>query len=134
MRILRLKTALGPDALRKALDDLDAVAIRPGVAESVTEFELASHLAKGSFEKKTNIARKLRYEFLLWLSGKTDIKSAMKETWPGDMKGGFIIAVFSDGDSESTLRILNARELPLGLKKTGEQLALERISLSRAGK
>jgi|WetSurMetagenome_2_1015567.scaffolds.fasta_scaffold143229_3 tRNA threonylcarbamoyladenosine modification (KEOPS) complex Cgi121 subunit len=134
MRILRVMCGMKPDALRAALDDLDAVAIMPDVAESVDEYELAHHLAKSSFEKKTNIARSMRFEFLLWLCGKTDIKSAMKETAPREEDGGFILAVFSDAQNESVCRKLEARELPLGLKEKGEPLALERISLSRAGK
>jgi tRNA threonylcarbamoyladenosine modification (KEOPS) complex Cgi121 subunit len=136
MRILRVMCGMKPVALRAALDEMDAVAVRPDAAESVEEYELAHHLAKSSFEKKTNVARSMRFEFLLWLCGKTDIKSAMKETAPHDaaVDGDFILVVFSDAQNESICRKLEARELPLKLKQTGEPLALERISLSRAGK
>lgn len=134
MRILRLRSGLGQEALRKALDGLDAAAIRVGMAESVEEFELAAHLAKSAFLKKTNIARSMRMEFLLWLSGKTDIRSAVKATEPEGGAGEFIVAIFSNVDVDAACRRLGARKLPNDLKERGGPLALERISLSRAGK
>ncbi|MFH0885341.1 MAG: hypothetical protein V1861_06545 [Candidatus Micrarchaeota archaeon] len=131
MRVLRLRCDVKPDALRLALDSLDAVAVRPGLAESMEEFELAHHLAKASFEKKRNIARNMRIEFLLWLSGKTDIRSAILEATPRSGDGEFFVAVFSDTDIEAVCRKLEAKKLPLSLRNEGEPLALERISLSR---
>jgi tRNA threonylcarbamoyladenosine modification (KEOPS) complex Cgi121 subunit len=84
------------------------------------EIELAYHLAKKSFAGKKNIARKFKYEFLLWLSGTRDIKNAMKKTAPEKGKP-FLLIVFS-GQMKG--------EKP-ALKKTADPLRLERISLSR---
>ncbi len=134
MRILRVSCPMKPDALKAALEILDAVAVRPGLAQSAMEFELAHHLAKSAFAKKTNIARSMRVEFLLWLSGKTDIRSAILETVPRERGNGeteFFVAVFSDADGDAVCRKLDAKRLPLSLGKEGEPLALERISLSR---
>jgi len=134
MRILRVSCPMKPDALKAALEMLDAAAVRPGLAQSTMEFELAHHLAKSAFAKKTNIARSMRTEFLLWLSGKTDIRSAILETVPretGGKGGGFFVAVFSDADDETVCRKLGAKMLSPALRKEGEPLALERISLSR---
>lgn len=131
MRFLRVKSPLGPAGLCEALGRLDAVAVRTGAAASEEEFGLAAHLAERSFAEKTNIAKKPAYEFLLWLAGKTDISSAMKELSPKEGENEFFVVVFSDAEQNEILRELNAKELPPGLTARGEPLALERISLSR---
>lgn len=99
--------------------NLDCIAVSPDSAESMEELELACHLANVSFENGTNIGKKLKYEFLLWLSGTRDIKSAIKKTSPGKE---FLVIVFSG-------------ECPAGrqaeLKKRADPLRLEKISLSR---
>ncbi len=127
MQIHRIRAGLHGKELHLALERMDAVAVSPAAAGSVEEIRLAGHLADAAFGKKTNIARKPRYEFLLWLSGKRDIKSAMAATAP--QGGEMIVIVF--GGVEGAARALAGSELPLGLAERGEPLALERISLSR---
>jgi tRNA threonylcarbamoyladenosine modification (KEOPS) complex Cgi121 subunit len=131
MRTLRLKSCTGRKELHEWLDKLDAVAIRCDMVHSIDELELARHLAESSFEKKKSIARQLRYEFLLWLSGKTDIKSAMEAASPREADGEFFVIVFSGGNEREILGLLDAEKRPLALEKKAEPLALERISLSR---
>lgn len=100
----------------------DAIAIRKDLVKSEEEIKLAYHLAELSFKNKKNIAKKFKYEFLLWLTGKTDIKSALTLSSP---KGKECIAVvFKDKISGK----------PSGLKKTAEPLEIEKISLSRVRK
>jgi tRNA threonylcarbamoyladenosine modification (KEOPS) complex Cgi121 subunit len=137
MQILRLRASAEGEALGKALDALDAIALKPGMAVSIEEFRLAYHLAARSFAEKRNLARQLRYEFLLWLAGKTDIRSAMKEAAPEFQEGRaceIIVAVFSDSGEGPVCSMLGGKKLPLKLGKKAEPLALERISLSRIGK
>ena len=129
MRVLRIKTDLKGTELFKALDGLDAVAVKEGCVGSLEEIELANHLAVSAMDKKTNIARSLRYEFLLWLSGKTDIKSAFKETGPDSNE--FIVVSFSDKQEEEVVGHLKGDPQDLRLKEKADPLALERISLSR---
>lgn len=129
MRIFRLRSSLPEKELLEGLDSLDGVAVRSDAVGSLEELKLADHLAKDAFSKKENIARKMRYEFLLWLSGKTDIKSAMRGTKPDGKE--FLVVVFSDAKEDAVCRLLEAKELPLKLKKDGDPLRLERISLSR---
>jgi len=157
MKILRLEAAIEEKKLQRELDRLDALAIRADAVESLEELELSEHLAREAFERKRNIARKPKYEFLLWLAAKTDIKSAMEATWPGkpetlhgrnnrgdrsapteQCEGSerterceFLLVLFSDAKPDAVCRMLDAHELPLGLKKSGDPLRLERISLSR---
>ena len=127
MRIFIVETEMAGKTLHAALDKLDAIAVKDG--RTLEEFELADHLAKRAFENRTNIARSYRYEFLLWLSGKRDIKSAMKETEPSELR--FIVAVFSDSDEKEVLSALNSEMMKKNLPRKAEPLALEKISLSR---
>jgi len=132
MRILRLRSELSPEETRPILDKMDAIAVRIGSAGALEEMELAAHLARSAFTKKTNIARSLRYEFLLWLCGKNDIRSAMEISAPKDGEEFFAV-VFSETKRDAACRMLSAKESPLALKKEADPLSLERISLSRIG-
>ena len=124
MRVFRVESSLGTEELHRSLEELDAVAVRPGMAESLEELELAFHLARSAFDKKKNIARKLRYEFLLWLSGTRDISSAMKRTAPDGKE--FLLIVFSGSKPPAGFKLKET-----GLGRHGDPLRLERISLSR---
>lgn len=131
MRVFRLKNAIDIKELHRILDKFDAVAVRCDAVSSIEELELARYLAENSFAKEENIARQLRYEFLLWLSGKRDIKSAMEATAPRESDSEFFVVVFSDVNEWKILGLLDAEKRPLALEKRAEPLALERISLSR---
>ena len=96
----------------------DRIAIGRQCVNSLEELELALHLAESAFKKNKNIAKSLRFEFLLFLAGTRDIRSAMKKTAPGKKH---LLVIFSDegvGDG-------------VDLRKKAEPLSLERISLSR---
>lgn len=97
----------------------EAVLVNPEKVKSTEELELAYLLAKKSFENKKNTAKKFKYEFLLWLSGKTDIKSALN--YFKTSKKQNILILF-----RGTMKLKPAK-----LEKTAEPLDLERISLSR---
>ncbi|MEM3075738.1 MAG: hypothetical protein QW590_02855, partial [Candidatus Bilamarchaeaceae archaeon] len=58
------------------------IAVRSDFARSKEEFYLAYLLAKLAFKNKKNIAKKFKYEFLLWLTGKRDIRSALAVSEP----------------------------------------------------
>jgi tRNA threonylcarbamoyladenosine modification (KEOPS) complex Cgi121 subunit len=131
MRVLRIETELGGKALHEALDSCDAVMVRDGACTSMEELALAEHLAESAFAAKTNIARSLRYEFLLWISGRRDIRSAMEATAPGEGARDFFVISFSSAGEREILRALGAEKKALGLGEKAEPLALERISLSR---
>jgi tRNA threonylcarbamoyladenosine modification (KEOPS) complex Cgi121 subunit len=127
MRVFRIGRGKAAPALLKELQDAeDAVAIRAAMVQSLEELQLAYYLAERSFGNRTNVAKKLKFEFLLWLAGKTDIRSALEITAP---KGAALAVVFADGAIIRKLEKLGAKEARL--KKTAEPLALERISLSR---
>ncbi len=98
----------------------EELVIDPARVASEEELELAHLLARDAFRKKRNVAKQFRYEFLLWLSGKTDIKSALR--WAGHPKDGIKIAFGKVKMSFSS---------PKKLRKKAEPLELERISLSR---
>ncbi len=107
------------DDLPQGLDEDNYVQISKGSAESMEEIRLAYHLAVEAFKNNTNIAKKPKYEFLLWLAHTRDIKNAIKKTAPG--KGGMLLILFSgkiDGKAAK-------------LKENADPLRLEEISLSR---
>jgi len=83
---------------------------------TLEEIMLADHLTSKALQERKNIARERKLEFLLWLSGKRDIRSAIEAT-----KG---IEVGIGDDGKITIR-------PEPKKKKADPLALERISLSR---
>jgi tRNA threonylcarbamoyladenosine modification (KEOPS) complex Cgi121 subunit len=127
MRVLRISR----EAAALLRDEEGAVAIGTGSARSLEELQLALHLAERSFGNRTNVAKKLKFEFLLWLTGRTDIRSAMEIAAPE--AGGEILAVIFSGRGSGALakkfRAMGARNAKL--EKNAQPLALERISLSR---
>ncbi len=128
MRVLEIR---GGEALALLKDADGAVAIRAGMVETLDELELAYYLAERSFETKTNVAKKLKYEFLLWLAGKTDIRSAIEAAAP-KAGGDVLVAVFPGRGAGGLVKKLVALGAGVAkLKKAAEPLALERISLSR---
>ncbi|MFH1785836.1 MAG: KEOPS complex subunit Cgi121 [Candidatus Micrarchaeota archaeon] len=128
MLILRVCSGYGAAEIPKLLEHSEAIAIKLDAIHALEEVELAEYLAKKAFKNKTNIANKFKYEFLLWLTGKRDIKSAVEETKSDGNE--FYIIIFSGNGSE-LLKELNVKKLELGLSKKAEPLQLERISLSR---
>ena len=108
---------------------LDGLVLAPSCAQSTEELELAHMLAKNCFERKTAIANKFKYEFLLWLTGKTDIKSAMAKSLPKD--GSELLVVAFGEDRQHILKALDAKETKKTLPGRGDPLRLEDISLSR---
>ena len=66
----------------RTITDFNAVLINTDLVHSTKEIELAKYLTNRSFERKDNIANDPKLEFLLWLSGKNDIKSAMATIKP----------------------------------------------------
>jgi tRNA threonylcarbamoyladenosine modification (KEOPS) complex Cgi121 subunit len=130
MLFLRVESKLDPKTRLRKLEEIDAIAISITAIEYREEVDLALYLAEKAFAKKTKIARKLKYEFILWLAGKRDIKRAMEATAPKE-GGEFFVAVFSDLGEDGVLKALDAKKLPLGLGKKSDPLRLERISLSR---
>jgi len=119
MRVLRL-APYRPGLL----EDTDGIAIRPDCVKSLEEIRLAHHLAEKAFRSKRNIARKMGYEFLLYVSGTRDIKNAIKKTEP-EVGGEFLLVLFSGRPPPG----MDLSEL--GLEEDGAPLELERISLSR---
>ena len=128
MKVLRISSKAEIRKIHELLPE-DALIVDSGKVSSSEELELAYRLAKESFENKRNIAKKFRYEFLLWLSGKTDINSALKSSSPS--KPDNILLILFKGEPKELLKKLKASEKPLKLKKRAEPLDIERISLSR---
>jgi len=104
---------------------LDASKVR-----SEEELLLAARLAKKSTEEKRAISRSRTVEFLLWLSGKTDIRSAFSSFGAKSPKHMLVVS-FGPGKKElvSLLRLKPGKKK---LKKDAVMERIEEISLSRA--
>jgi len=130
MKVLALRTGMSGKKLEDSIIGFDAILVERTLARSLEEILLAEHLAKRSFEKKKNIAKKMKYEFLLWFTGKTDLASAFRIAKP---KGEEMVLIVFSGDKKEILKALNAK-LETGnpkLETQSDPLDLERISLSR---
>lgn len=129
MIVLFAQSPLSIADIIKRSGPLDALVLAPSCAQSMEELELAHQLAKRCFESENNIANRFKYEFLLWLTGKTDIKSAMAKSVPKE-KSELLIVVFGE-DRQHVLKTLDAKEKKKEPAKRSDPLRLEEISLSR---
>ena len=133
MRFFFAKSRLQIYELRKKSDALDLLILDPHAVKAEEELTLAFHLANKSFGNKRAIAKKFKYEFLLWLTGKTDIKSSMKKSEPKDA-GELLVVCFGKETKKELLEELGSSELnerKFVLNKIADPLQLEEISLSR---
>ena len=87
------------------------------VVESLEELKLAYHLAESSMKNRKNLAKKLKYEFLLWLCGTRDIRNALEKSKGNEYR------IVLDGEEIS--------ENHSDLKEKADPEKLEKISLSR---
>jgi len=113
---------------KKELDriskELNILFLDPEKINNIEELKLAEYLARKSFKKK-KIARKFPLEFLLWLSGKTNIKSAMEMLFK---KNSDVLVVSFSG--RKIIKKLGTKK-PLMIPKRADPLQIEKISLSR---
>ncbi len=129
MQLIRLSSRLGKPALLGKCKELGIAAFLPSLIVAEEQAELAAALARRSFAGKRNIAKTMELEFLLWLSGEGDLRSALAKNdfSPSD----FFAAVFGKTGKKGALRALEAKEKPLALREKASALELEKVSLSR---
>lgn len=115
--------------------ELSVLIIKAELVKSIEELKLAEYLTNRAFADKKNIATKYKYEFLLWLCGKSDIKRAIEVTKPKENEEALLI-IINDNDQQAARKILINAKIKI-INETGDltneasALALERISLSR---
>lgn len=104
--------------------------LNPKKVASVQSLRLAEYLAKKSIKQKRNISKKNHLEFLLWVAGKKDIRSAIEDMLFEDKND--ILAVGLDKKKfERGIKRILFRKLRLDLPNDAEPKELERIALSR---
>ncbi len=128
MHVLKIRSDKIQQGANERIKDTDALLIDDSIINSNEEITLAYELAKKSFEDKTNIARIFKYEFLLWLTKKRDIKSALEAARP---KGNEAFLIIFEGGKNEILEKIGAKEIKFKLKKNADPLEIEEISLSR---
>ena len=115
-----------PELIIRFLNDENALVLKTNAFNSEEEAQLAYFLAKKSFNDKSNIAKKFKYEFLLFLTGKIDIKSAANSSLiQSNLSKDAILIAFDE--KASIPKHLKKHKL----QKNANPLDLERISLSR---
>ena len=126
----KITSSLSVERINKILENEEAVVISSSIIELEFQIKLADYLSKSSFELKTNIANKFKYEFLLWLTGKRDIKSAMAVSLPKGSDELFIV-IFEDKSAKKILSTISAKPEKSILKKHFDSIRLDNISTSR---
>lgn len=129
MLITKISFKIPIEEAMKEITGFKAVLVNVELVHSSKEIELASYLTKKSFEKKANIANDPKLEFLLWLSAKKDIKSALTKVKPID-GNAILIVLDNPGDKDRILEMIKAKENKFEAEKV-DNLRLEEISLSR---
>ncbi len=128
MLIVRGESRFGAEELLRIAMGKRIVLLDAGKIKSVEELELAHELAKKSLERGNAISKNLEIEFVLWLSGKRDIRRAFEEIgW----KKGEVVAVSFGIEKKEITELLDLKEKKLGLETEAGWEAVERISLSR---
>jgi tRNA threonylcarbamoyladenosine modification (KEOPS) complex Cgi121 subunit len=129
MLIVRGESGLGADELLRRAKEKRVVLLNPRRVESVEGLELAHTLAKKSIAEGTAISKNMEIEFVLWLSGKKDIRRAFEEV--GYTAGKEFVAVSFGMGKKELVAELELKEKKLGLEKEAGWEAVERISLGR---
>lgn len=129
MLVVRGESRLPAEELLRRAKGTGVLLLNPRMVESVEELELAHALAKKSIGEGTAISKNMEIEFVLWLSGKKDIRRAFEEI--GFNAGKEFIAVSFGMEKKELIVELEMKEKKLGLEKKAGWEAVERISLSR---
>ncbi|MGV8176778.1 MAG: hypothetical protein ACP5NX_03195 [Candidatus Bilamarchaeaceae archaeon] len=124
-----ISSSLGRDELLARAKGLDVLMLDPKVLRSKESAVLAEELAGRSFANGSNISDQKRFEFLLWLSGRKDVSSAISET-SFHSSSDILLVIFS-GKRSRILHGLCASERPLNLGGCADAAEIERMSLSR---
>jgi len=129
--VFRISSSESTDVLTARAVASKALFIDPAKVQSVQALELSDYLAKKAFQKKKNIAQKFHLEFLLWLSGRKDITSALREMSFTDHNDILVLFFGTKTDAKKLLKQISAVEKPIGLNKTADAIELEKIALGR---
>lgn len=130
MIVRRISVGMPKKQVIDAATPSGVLLLNPKKVDSLQSLRLAHHLASSTFKQKTNIASKFELEFLLWLAGKKDIRSALEWMLFEDERN--IIAVcFDEREFWRFMKQSDAKPIPLKLKESSDSIELERISLGR---
>jgi tRNA threonylcarbamoyladenosine modification (KEOPS) complex Cgi121 subunit len=124
-------SGLSREELEKKAKEEGILLLNPKKINSEEELLLAAALAKSAIRQKRSIAKKEEVEFLLWLSAKTNIKSAQEEYLSGSAKQILLVSLKKGKTKQELLSEFKIREQNPKLKKKATAQEIERISLSR---
>lgn len=128
-------STLSTEELEKRAKEEEILLLNPKKINSEEELLLAGALAKSAFAHKRNIAKKREAEFLLWLSAKTNIKSAFDSHSFKNPKELLLISFCGSQDEgrekPRLIELFKMKEEKHKLKVRATPAEIERISLSR---
>ncbi len=131
MILLAGSSILIREELEKRAKGAQILLLNPKKITSEEELLLAERLTKDSINEKRSLAKKEEMEFLLWISAKTNILSALKEYGFKSPKELLIIS-FQKGRAKAQLtKEFKLTETKPEFKKSATAQEIERISLSR---
>jgi tRNA threonylcarbamoyladenosine modification (KEOPS) complex Cgi121 subunit len=122
---------LSREELEKKARKEGVLPINPKKVNSEEELLLADALAIAAMKEGRNIAKKEEAEFLLWLSAKTNIKSAFKAYSFKTPKELLLISLNEKHSKPLLLELFRIKEEKPGPSKAATPKEIERISLSR---
>ncbi len=129
MIFIRGSSKLTKLQLLKLAENSGTLLLSPDKINSEEELLLAERLTKDAIREKRNTAKKREKEFLLWLSARTDISSALKLYSFQSPKD---ILLISFAKTKPQLKkLFQLKQNPLKLRKKATPLEIEKISLSR---
>jgi len=129
MIFIQGSSKLSKEALLSIAEKEGILLLNPKKLNSEQELLLAEKLTKNAIEEKRNLAKKPEKEFLLWLTAKKDISSALKEY--GFQTPKQLLLISFQKTKAQLIKLFQLTETKLTLKKKATQLEIEKISLSR---
>jgi len=129
MIFIQGSSKLSKEALLSIAEKEGILLLNPKKLNSEQELLLAEKLTKNAIEEKRNLAKKQEKEFLLWLTAKKDISSALKEY--GFQTPKQLLLISFQKTKAQLIKLFQLTETKLTLKKKATQLEIEKISLSR---
>lgn len=130
MQFISGSSPLSREELLFLAENTGTLLIGPEKVNSEEELLLAERLAKDSMREGRAIAKKMETEFLLWLSAKKDISSALREYGFSSPQNILLISFSKKKPELKSLFTLKEKKMQIRKKATPPEI--ERISLSRA--
>lgn len=131
MILLTGASSLSKEELENKSKGAGILILNPKKINAQEELSLAQILAKNATKERRNLAKKEEVEFLLYLSAKTNIQSALKEYAFKNPKELLLVSLQKNKTKTQLSKEFKITESKPKFKKNATPNQIERISLSR---